>query len=51
MQDSFMLVERYNWTMHDVDLMDWSDYCAFVDGARLMFDRERKAHEAAMKGR
>ncbi len=51
MQDSFMLVERYNWTMGQIDAMDISDYCQFVDGAKKMFDLERKQAEAAAKGR
>lgn len=51
MFDAFMLIERYNWTMHDIDAMDWSDYIAITDGAKMMFDRERKAAEAAAKGR
>jgi hypothetical protein len=51
MLDVFMLIERYNWTMHDIDALDWSDYCAIADGAKTMFEKERKAHEAAMKGR
>jgi hypothetical protein len=51
MMDSFMLIERYNWPMSEIEALDWSDYCAIVDGAKSMYERERKAAEAAAKGR
>lgn len=51
MPDAFMLTERYNWTIHAIVDMDWSDYCQYVDGCKDMYDREQKAAERAAKGR
>jgi hypothetical protein len=51
MHDAFLLTERYQWTMGAISEMDWSDFCAYVAGAKLMYDREQKAQEAANKGR
>lgn len=51
MPDAFMLIERYNWTLHDIEAMAWSDYCAIADGCSTMYERERKAAENAAKRR
>lgn len=50
MNDAFLLTERYHWALNDIHEMDWSDFCSYADGAKLMYERERKAQEAAMKG-
>lgn len=51
MPDAFMLIERYNWTLHDIEAMAWSDYLAISDGCKDMYSREQKAADQAAKGR
>lgn len=51
MHDAFLLTERYQWTMLAIEEMDWSDFCAYADGAKTMYKREQKAAEDAAKGR
>jgi hypothetical protein len=51
MEDSFLLTERYSWNLTVINDMDWSDFQAFVGGAKNMYEREKKAAEAAAKGR
>lgn len=51
MHDAFLLVERYQWPMSEIEALHWSDFRSFVDGAETMFARERKAAEDAAKAR
>lgn len=51
MSDAFMLTERYHWSFGVICDMDWSDFLIYVEGAKNMYERERKAAEAAAKSR
>lgn len=51
MEDSFLLTERYKWDLGVIGDMDWSDFQAYVAGAKRMYEREHKAAEMAAKGR
>lgn len=47
--DSFPIFERFHWTLHDVDELDWDDFCTVADGVNELYTREIKLREEQVK--